>query len=115
MYEHVECAGNGARCARLRHSAEPPGHLEPLWVTIGDLPVAPLQSLNKHPGNTIEDAGIEVISDAIVGIYGDKKDFAARPPAVSGYHEEKVDTVASFPISPTRPQIRLEEPDVKGG
>ena len=63
MYDTVERAGNGALCARLRHSAGPPGHFETLWVSIVDLPAAPLQPINEHPTNTIEDGGSSYLRD----------------------------------------------------
>ena len=70
--EGVECVGNGARCARLRHSTGPPGHFEPLWISNGVLSADPLRPLNVRPENAVEDGGVEVIPDAIVGICGDR-------------------------------------------
>ena len=74
--EEVECAGGGARCARLRHSAGPPGHFEPLWIP-GDFPQSgSLRVLNEGSGNDIEVG--EVPPDAIVGICSDREHPAAH-------------------------------------
>ena len=103
MYENVECFGDGARRARLRHSIGLPGRFEPLWVSIGVLPAAPLQPLNVRPGNPIDDGGVEVIPDAIVGPYGKKKDTNA-PQQETGYRKKQVDTASGYPTSHAPPE-----------
>ena len=113
MNEYVERAGNGARCA-LPPLSWPTWSL---WAIVGvdwRSSRGSIAAATRTPGKYHRRRGVEVIPDAIVGIYGDKKDCAARPPAEIGDPEERVDKDANFPISHTRPLIRLEVPDVKG-
>ena len=110
--ENVGSAGNGARRARRRHTHGPPGHIAPLWWSIGDPPAAPLQPRDERPIPTIDDGWVEVIADAAIGVYGRGKDFAVRRLVEFGGPEERADTVANSPSAHTRPLIRPEGPGV---